>query len=79
MVHGMTNLIGIQDKKEYAKSKKIFQQGFSDAANRDHEPKVIQKINIFIEKLSENETPDKYTDGWTNPKNMTLWCTLLVF
>jgi hypothetical protein len=76
--HGTTNLIGIQDKKEYAKQKKIMQQGFSDAANREHEPKVVKEIDIFIEKISENETPGKSTDGWSNPKNMTLWCTISV-
>lgn len=74
LVHGMTNLIGIQDKKEYARSKKIFQQGFSDTANREHEPKITQEIDTFIEKISENETPGKTPDGWSNPKNMTLWC-----
>jgi phage-related tail protein len=73
-IHGHTNLIGIQDKKDYAKSKKIFQQGFSDTANREHEPKVTGEIDTFIEKISENETPNESTDGWTNPKNMSLWC-----
>lgn len=73
MVHGETNLIGIQDKAAYAKSKKIFQHGFSDTANREHEPKVVEEVNIFIEKMSENEG-EKGTDGWTNPKNMSLWC-----
>jgi hypothetical protein len=76
MVHGKTNLIAIQDKVYYASQKKIFQQGFSDTANREHEPKVIRVIDTFIEKLSENETPEVPlgTDGWTNPKNMSLWC-----
>jgi hypothetical protein len=78
LVHGMTNLIGIQDKKEYARSKKIFQQGFSDTANREHEPKIIREIDTFIEKISENETPEKIPDGWSNPKNMTLWCMFSV-
>lgn len=73
-VHGQGNLIGIQDKAEYASMKKIFQQGFSDSANREHEPKVIQEIDTFIEKISENESPDASKDGWSSPKNMSLWC-----
>lgn len=73
-VHGLTNLIGIQDKKEYAKQKKIMQPGFSDSANREHEPKVIREIGTFIEKISENETAEKGTGGWSGPRNMTLWC-----
>jgi hypothetical protein len=76
-VHGERNLIGMQNKAEYAKSKKIFQHGFSDTANREHEPKVIQEIDTFIEKISENETPEKNTDGWTNLKNMSEWCMSL--
>jgi cytochrome P450 len=77
IVHGKTNLIGIQDKTDYARCKKIFQQGFSDTAIREHEPKVIQEIDTFIEKISENETLDGLTDDWTNPKNMALWCMAL--
>lgn len=73
-VHGTTNLLGIQDKKEYAKLKKIMQQGFSDAANREHEPKVIREIDTFIKMISEDENPGNSADGWSNPKNMTLWC-----
>ena len=77
-VHGMTNLIGIQDKKDYAKQKKIMQPGFSDSANREHEPTMIRTIDIFIDKISENETPEKSIDGWSNSKNMTLWCKYLL-
>lgn len=69
-IHGATNLIAIQDKIEYARFKKIFQLGFSDSANRGHEPKVIGTIDTFIKKISENEEKD----GWTTSKNMTHWC-----
>ncbi len=74
IIHGKTNLIVICDKTEYTRSKKIFQQGFSDTANREHKPRVIQEIDTFLEKISENETPEDSPDGWTNPKNMSLWC-----
>jgi cytochrome P450 len=72
-VHGTTNLLG-QDKKEYAKLNKIMQQGFSDAANREHEPKVNREIDTFIKMISEDKNPGNSADGWCNPKNMTLWC-----
>ena len=67
-------MIGIRDKAVYAKSKKIFQQGFSDTMNREHEPKVIQVINTFIEKLAENESPAENAGEWTNAKIMNEWC-----
>ncbi|KAG4416598.1 hypothetical protein IFR04_010241 [Cadophora malorum] len=76
-IHGHANLIGIRDKAVYAKSKKIFQQGFSDTMNREHEPKVIQVINTFIEKLAENESPAENSGEWTNAKIMNQWCTWL--
>jgi len=72
-VHGPGNLIGIQDKKDYAAKKKIFQLGFSDAALRKHEPKVIHEIETFCEKLTEDESSKEQTDGWTLPKNMNAW------
>ncbi|OWP05009.1 cytochrome P [Marssonina coronariae] len=79
MVHGQGNLLGIQDKTEYARNKKIFQQGFSDTANREHEHKFIPVINTFVDKISENgiQTYVEGQGGWTEPKNMALWCTYL--
>lgn len=79
MIHGVTNLIGITDKTQYARNKKIFQQGFSDSAIREHEPKVIREVNTFIEKMSENETTEREPNGWTNPKNMALWCMTFLY
>ncbi|KAH6699018.1 cytochrome P450 [Leptodontidium sp. MPI-SDFR-AT-0119] len=76
-IHGPTNLIGIRDKAKYATFKKIFQQGFSDTMNREHEPKVSQVIDTFIEKLAENELPEESKGDWTNIKNMNLWCNWL--
>jgi hypothetical protein len=77
IIHGQGNLIGIQDKKDYAAKKKIFQLGFSDAALRKHEPKVIHEIETFCEKMVENKSSkdetDETDDGWTTPKNMNEW------
>jgi hypothetical protein len=74
VVHGPGNLIGIRDKKVYAKKKKVFQPGFSDASLRLHEPKVIGQIDIFCEKVLEHEEPGKASTDWTEPKNMVDWC-----
>lgn len=71
--HGIGNLLGIQDKKEYAKKKKIFQHGFSDTANREHEPKMIEEIDTFVEKMVEDEGSEN-AGAWTKPKDMSLWC-----
>ncbi|KAL2068442.1 hypothetical protein VTL71DRAFT_16540 [Oculimacula yallundae] len=76
-VHGRNNLLGIQDKTKYARYKKIFQQGFSDAMNREHEPKVIRIIDTFIEQIANDETPSANSGDWSNIKNMTLWCNWL--
>ncbi|KAH8651813.1 cytochrome P450 [Tricladium varicosporioides] len=75
-VHGETNLIGIQDKTQYARAKKIFQQGFSDSANREHEPKVVQEVDIFVGKMLEGETKTggKGDGMWTEAKDMSVWC-----
>jgi cytochrome P450 len=73
-VHGRGNLLGIQDKKDYAKKKRIFQQGFSDTALRRLEPKVIREINVFCDKMTENESSKEGTGGWSKAKNINLWC-----
>ena len=69
-VHGPGNLIGIRDKKDYAKKKKIFQQGFSDTALRRHEPKVLREIDTFCSKMVE----DAPAGGWSSAWDMNRWC-----
>lgn len=74
-VHGPGNLIGIRDKRDYAKKKKIFQQGFSDAALRKHEPTMIGQIDIFCRLLLENESGKPVKQGeWTESRDMNSWC-----
>ncbi|SPO03128.1 related to cytochrome P450 CYP3/CYP5/CYP6/CYP9 subfamilies [Cephalotrichum gorgonifer] len=77
IVHGEGNIIGMQDKKAHAKKKKIFQQGFSDVALRKHEGKVLGEIDAFCKKMLENEATGEQPEGWTEPRNMSLWCTYL--
>jgi hypothetical protein len=74
-VHGPGNLIGIQDKKDYAKKKRIFQQGFSDTALRRHEPKVIKEIDVFCDTVLQNKTTrEASSGGWAEAKDMNIWC-----
>ena len=73
-VHGPGSLLGLCDKTEHAQKKKIFIQGFSDAAIREHEPKVVEIVETFCEKLLEDISP---ATGWTDAKNLTDWCEYL--
>lgn len=66
-------MIGVRDKRHYARLKRIFSQGFSDAAIREHEPKVLGQIEAFCEKLSDG-SDGKSESGWGGVKDMTLWC-----
>lgn len=78
VVHGPGNLIGIRDKKDYAKKKKIFQQGFSDSALRRHEPTMIKQIDIFCKVLlDEPGKPPRKPGEWTEAKDMNSWCMSL--
>ena len=77
VVHGPGNLLGYRDKAVYARKKRIFAQGFSDAAIREHEPKVREMIGVFCDKMLENDEVEKgemKKGGWSTAKNMTLWC-----
>ena len=73
MVHGPGNIIGIQDKKAFARKKRILGQGFSDAALREHEPKVLEHIKSFCEKVSDVEFESE-SRQWSTARKMTLWC-----
>ena len=70
-VHGPGSLIGTPDKAEHVRKKRIFIQGFSDSAIREHEPKVYTYINQFCDMLLDATVTD---DGWTSSKNLTRLC-----
>ncbi len=77
VVHGPGNLLGLRDKKEYAKKKKIFSPGFSDAALRRYEPTVIKEIETFCEKMIEVDPTQHAGDsknGWSPARNVSTWC-----
>ena len=50
-------------------------QGFSDAAIRVYEPKILDEIEIFCRALvAEDVQSEKVT--WTAPQNMSAWCNV---
>jgi hypothetical protein len=73
-IHGSSNLIGIQDKKEHARKKRIFQHGFSTVALRRHEPKVIREIEIFCDVIGSCDQQQGISTGWSEAKDANLWC-----
>ncbi|RDW62507.1 hypothetical protein BP5796_10809 [Coleophoma crateriformis] len=77
VMHGPGNLIGVRDKKYFARLKRIFSQGFSDSALRDHEPKVRKQIDIFCNRMEDEQALEKGSSGWTLAKNMSKWCNYL--
>jgi hypothetical protein len=71
-VHGgKDNLLGLQDKARYSRKKRIYAQSFSDTAIRVYEPKFIENIDIFCEKMIDGP------NDWSEPKDMSQWCTSL--
>ncbi|KAL3421802.1 cytochrome p450 [Phlyctema vagabunda] len=78
-IHGEGNLIGLRDKKHFARFKRIFSQGFSEAALREHEPKVLKQIDTFCEKvlLDESAEGEGKSSGWSSYKNMSEWSNYL--
>ena len=74
MIHGKGNMLGIRDKSEHSRKKRIFCLGFSDSALRNHEPKVLEMINLFCENIGDSSSNKKNSDGWSTAKDMTGWC-----
>jgi cytochrome P450 len=75
VIHGPGNMLGLRDKAEHARKKRIFAQGFSDAAVREHEPKIIKLVNSFCHMISGFDTHGSDFKGWSVPRDMTKWCT----
>jgi hypothetical protein len=76
VIHGQGNFLGLRNKAEHSRKKRIFGQGFSEAAIRGHEPKVIENVNLFCEKISDNALITSDSKGWSTVKDMTDWCKL---
>ena len=70
MMHGQGNLIGIRDKQEFARKKRILGQRFSDTAVREQDQKMTEQIDLFCENVSDAAG----VDGWSAIKNVTFWC-----
>ncbi|KAL2838069.1 cytochrome P450 monooxygenase [Aspergillus pseudodeflectus] len=54
----------VRDKKEHARRRKVWDQGFSSKALRDYEPRVTLYTNQLIEAIGKNVG---------NPMNMAKW------
>ncbi|KAK6497770.1 hypothetical protein TWF481_012172 [Arthrobotrys musiformis] len=63
------------DKSFHGKRRRIMSHGFSDAALRSYEPIVQERIDKFLEIL----TNEAGTDGWGASKNMSRLCAGLTF
>jgi cytochrome P450 len=78
LVHRAPNTLTLIDKVEHGKRRRIISQGFSDAALRTYQPKILAQIQNFCSALT---TADKYEGAesmekstlWTKPQNMARW------
>ena len=65
------------DKDMHRHKRKVLAQGLSDDALKKFEPTLLACLSKFCEKLAEGQGDSE--EDWTNPKNMTDWCTLSVY
>ncbi|KAK6331809.1 hypothetical protein TWF718_002351 [Orbilia javanica] len=72
---GVFSLFSSIDKSFHGKRRRIMSHGFSDAALRSYEPIVQERIDKFLEIL----TNEAGTDGWGTSKNMSRLCAGLTF
>jgi hypothetical protein len=55
------------DKKTHERKRRIVSHGFSDAALRSYEPRIMDNVNKLVDRMLSNRTGP---DGWTESINM---------
>ena len=68
MVHRVPNTFTEINRAVHERKRRIVAHGFSDAALRSYEPRILECISQFEDVLLENKTPGK---EWTTPQNMS--------
>jgi cytochrome P450 len=63
------------DKKEHAWRRRVIAPAFSVKALRDQEEFIIANTNILLKQL----TAETESDGWSKPKDISVWTTYFGF
>ncbi|KAJ5789848.1 benzoate 4-monooxygenase cytochrome P450 [Penicillium psychrosexuale] len=77
LVHQAPNTLTLRDKKKHAQRRRIMSQGFSDAAIRSFEPRVLELVQRLCEILQGDLNSN---DGkWSKGQDMAKWFDYLTF
>ncbi|KAL2419950.1 Cytochrome P450 monooxygenase AKT7 [Exophiala dermatitidis] len=68
MVHRVPNTFTEINRAVHERKRRIVAHGFSDAALRSYEPRIMECISQFKDVLLESKKPGK---EWTTPQNMS--------
>ncbi|KAF2428689.1 benzoate 4-monooxygenase cytochrome P450 [Tothia fuscella] len=63
------------DKKVHAFRRRVLSHAFSEKAIRDAEQFIQQSVDTLIRKMGE----DTGSDGWSTPKDFSIWATYYAF
>jgi len=75
LAHRTENTLTLRDKTEHSKRRRIMSAGFSDAALRLLEPKILAQVEAFVKCL----TADTYSTSWSEQRGMAAWCRSSTF
>ncbi|CDM28612.1 Cytochrome P450 [Penicillium roqueforti FM164] len=77
LVHQAPNTLTLRDKKKHAQRRRIMSQGFSDAAIRSFEPRVLELVQRLCGILQGDLNSN---DGkWSKGQDMAKWFDYLTF
>jgi cytochrome P450 len=63
------------DKKEHAWRRRVLAPAFSTRALHDQEQFIVENADILVEQM----TKEIGTDGWSKPKDLSVWTTYFGF
>ncbi|KAL3420507.1 cytochrome p450 [Phlyctema vagabunda] len=79
MVHRTPSTFTLLDKKEHAKKRRILSQGFSDSAVRAFEQSILDHVEKFCATMAPSPSHASSGQGWSQPVNISTWCSYLFF
>ncbi|PHH89001.1 hypothetical protein CDD83_6778 [Cordyceps sp. RAO-2017] len=75
-VHPAANTHNTRDKEVHARKRRVLSHAFSDSAIKEIQRYILNNVRTFCEQIGLDDGAAD-AKGWTQPRNMSNWCSYL--
>jgi cytochrome P450 len=75
-VHPASNTHNTRDKELHARKRRVLSHAFSESATKEMQRYILGNVRTFCEQIGFQDGGSE-SKGWTQPRNMSDWCSYL--